>query len=355
MDIITYEGLCKPLDSYKRVKVSSLVFDATEVVVEGVNYKLSDELFTTLCRFVGMPKGLTRELMEIDTVLWSDLVKTLYKHHYDDEVVMRFIYDQLLGISNYEKDPLGHKEFIDRTISFFDDIKGCQVEDIEYVPHGTHSSVIVLNDEIHNYRGLKDFKIGSFIENDALYGVHVKLVIKDLTNNTFIYGVPALYKLSSARYNKTTSTGREAYDNLLITMSELMAGKEFKFSMQDRLDSAFYQEDNVHLTYEEFYRVKLYIMRACTLSLFDEDTIKHEVERLHLQFDFNTHYHLIQESDYIWRTTAYSDKYLTTARSYLSEFANNQNLRYESRRDLRSLAGELLFGRPVYRSIAIRK
>jgi hypothetical protein len=355
LDITTYQALKNTTEEYHRVKVSSLQFTDTQLQVSGVgDFDTSDDLFTTLSRFVSVPKGLNQNLRKLDKTLWEQMIRKLYELHYEDQLVLKLQDGKLFGISNFEKDPVGNVKFLDRIISYFEDLVGIEVEEINYNPALQNCSAIVLNTAEHDYQGEK-YRLGVVIENDSLYGANVRLAIKKVSDSTYIYATPNVFSLSSARYNRTTDTGFESLNAMLITVSDGLRSDLFTSTLVDRLNEKLYAEENTKITYEEFYRTRLAIVRYATVSQFDEDTVKKMVEVFRDLFDFYKNYESVLESDYIWKTTAYSDQPISVARQHLSTLANNVSMTYESVRDLRSFAGELLFGKHLFGSLAIRK
>lgn len=355
MDVQTFQNLTKPREEYHRVKVIDLTFKDNELEVPGVGvFTLSDAVFTSLCRFVGIPKGLNRSLFDVNRSLWEQVVKELYRHYGGGEVVLKLVDGELVGITNVDRDPVSNERFINRVISYFDDITEVEVDDIHFNPKHQMSSVISLLSKGHINSG-EEYRVGVVIENDSLYGVNVKLAVKKLSDSTYVYGTPSIFNLSSARYNRTSDTGFDALNSMLVTLGDGLRGEFFQNQVLTRLDQALYKEENVKITYEEYYRSRQIIQRALNLSSFDEDSVKKVIEDFRDLFDFYQNYYSVQEADYIWRHTAYSDCTVRTARQFISSLANNVSLVYEAQRDLRLFAGELMFGKSLFHSIAIRK
>lgn len=354
MDVTAYENLVKLQEEYHRVKVSKMTFSDTELDVPGVGqFVLNEDVFNTLCKFVGIPKGLNRNLLSLDRTLWEKVVKELYNKYSLGEIVIKLVDGQLAGITNYEKDPVSNERFVNRCISYFEDVVGVDIDDIRYASKHQLASVSVLSTKDH-VNGTDTYRLGVVLENDSLYGVNVRLVVKNVTKAHYVYGIPSAFNLSSARYNRTTDNGFEALNAMLVTLADALRGDVFT-QLFDKLDTVIYKENNVRITYEEFHRTRQVIQRALNVSQFDEDSVNKIVDDFRTKFDFYQNYTSVMEADPIWRQTAFSDRTVVVAREFLSDLANNISLTYEAQRDLKWLAGELMFGKSLYQSIAIRK
>lgn len=357
MNVDQFPLTSRPNEDYHRATIKDFVFKDNSIEIRGIGeYPVTDEMLQTLCKFVAIPKSLSNALLKTDRALWEQILNRMYALRASDELIVKIRDDQMVGISDYEKVPVSSHRFVSRVLSFYEDKFDVKPVEIHYDVNDQLASVIILGDTIYNsvVAGI-DYKLGAVIENDSLYGASVRLVVYEVASDSYSYGTPKVLNLSSARYNRTSEDGYEALSNMLVTLDDIMRSDFFTKDLVEKLDELYHAASVNKVTYEEYARVRTSIVRNMSLSAFDEATVGAISNDFRDIFDFYKNYTSIMESDSIWKSTAYSDETISTVRNFLAEVSKNPSLVYVAKRDIRTIAGDFLFNKHLYRSIAIRK
>lgn len=334
---------------YISVPVSDIDFQGNYVNIHNYDYNydsliVSGEVRDAICRMVGMSPPLNKSLYETDPSLWKTVLNKLYSLHSKETILLMI--DRAIS-SEYIKDicqsprpALSNTEFIQEVINHFEDVDCAEVTDIDYSSDWTTSGVTVLmNNWVTNFPDLPRFKVGVVLLNDEANNSTARLVLK-FDNQEIIYFPSKIYNASSSRYDKHTADSKESLRVLLLKVSEdFLTG--YIDGRVNELVAYLTDAAKKTLSKSEYDTIRNVIINAAHLSDMDEEEIGAILTELAVIDDYEKLYGSIG-SDYLWKSTAFSDTPMSTALKVIGRIPVEHVFYPECLLSIREILGEYL-------------
>ena len=360
MDIATYKNQPQEISEYLEVSVNDMQFDGNYLSIKdnpayGSIY-ITDNMRESLCRFVGVSPSLNRGLYSLDQDLWREVLTKLFKYHGKEIIILLLGASDddsyVKGVCTTTRSSVSSVSFVNKVLSHFEDVQDTIVSDIDYSKDNLVSHVVVLGSKTYTDVHNRVFNLGVVFRNDETSNSTCKMVLKYVDSE--VYYLPSkLYNLSSSRYDRTTSNSMESLEVLLLRVSEDFLTNRFDDMSQEILDK-IRSADNKYISYQEFDRLRVVLLKMARSSDFIEDDVNEISSKLDELNDFEKLYGKI-DNDYLWKCTAISENSLGKVLMFVDSITSDYKFYPEEVTFLRDLLGEYLIDSRVCQHIAKRQ